>query len=681
MSRSFIGFWVVVVCLFLAPVVWAQAPALGNQSAPSASTTLVPHLIKFSGTLLDAQSKPVAGPVGVTFALYAQQTGGAALWMEAQNVNPDANGVYTILLGAESSQGVPGELFATGEARWLGTQLGGQAEKERVLLVSVPYALKAADAETLGGLPASAYAPAQASAATGSGAPGTSGASGTSATGSGAAPQGSTSKSATNAKPQAAGAIASNFLPVFTNSAGALGSSVLFQNPTSNSLGLGTMSPLTPLDLRLTGAGSGGVVSVGNQTGGGRFGVLGFSTGAGEPFIVEGDLNDDLVLGANHSEKMRITSAGNVGVGTSAPFAPLDVKGVANQVIVEGATSGGEASMGFTPGGSLHKWQAGVNGAGPGFFVYENGGGYRLVVREGGNVGIGTNTPSQGLTVVTPSGASPAAALSATAGSSNTAGGSGAGGAEIIAGNGDFTAGSHGVGGTGLILGGGSGDQGGFGLFVEGGVANSNVGGDGIVSLNGNSQTGKPGLAALLGGDVAVSGVLTAGTKDFKIDHPLDPAGKYLYHASVESSEMKNIYDGMVILDAVGEAVVQLPEWFEALNSEFRYQLTAVGGPGPGLYVAREIENNGFRIAGGKPGIKVSWQVTGIRQDAFAKARPLVVEVEKPGRERGYYIHPELYGQPEVKGIEWAQHPELMRESKARRNSQLEAAKAQAAKP
>jgi len=129
----------------------------------------------------------------------------------------------------------------------------------------------------------------------------------------------------------------------------------------------------------------------------------------------------------------------------------------------------------------------------------------------------------------------------------------------------------------------------------------------------------------------------------------------------VQSSEMTNIYTGNIVLDGSGAAVVQLPSWFEALNTDFRYQLTAVGGPGPGLYVAQEIQNNSFRIAGGTAGLKVSWQVTGVRQDAFAKANPLVVEVQKSGRERGYYIQPQLFGQPPTKSIDWAQHRLQMR--------------------
>ena len=107
-----------VVCLFLGPAVWAQAPALANQGASSEvsspSTAIVPRLIKFSGTLLDAENRPMTGLLGVTFALYAQQTGSAALWIETQNVKPDAEGNYTVLLGAASASGVLTKCFNTG---------------------------------------------------------------------------------------------------------------------------------------------------------------------------------------------------------------------------------------------------------------------------------------------------------------------------------------------------------------------------------------------------------------------------------------------------------------------------------------------------------------------------------------------------------------------------------------
>ena len=130
----------------------------------------------------------------------------------------------------------------------------------------------------------------------------------------------------------------------------------------------------------------------------------------------------------------------------------------------------------------------------------------------------------------------------------------------------------------------------------------------------------------------------------FRIDHPLDPANKFLNHSFVESPDMKNIYDGVAMLDAAGQAVVELPAWFEALNKDFRYQLTAIGAPAPGLYIAKEIQDNRFSIAGGAPGMKVSWQVTGIRHDPYAEANRIAVEEDKPADARGAYLFPAGYG-------------------------------------
>ena len=101
---------------------------------------------------------------------------------------------------------------------------------------------------------------------------------------------------------------------------------------------------------------------------------------------------------------------------------------------------------------------------------------------------------------------------------------------------------------------------------------------------------------------------------------------------------------------------MQLPDWFEALNRDFRYQLTPIGAPAPNLYVAQEIQDNRFQIAGGKPDLKVSWQVTGIRHDPYAEAYRIPVEEMKPEGERGTYLHPEAWGQPESLGLDYRRH-------------------------
>ena len=127
-------------------------------SAQQTSTTSVPNLIRYSGTLKDAHGAAISSAeVGVTFTLYKQQDGGAAVWLETQNVTPDSNGQYNVVLGSTTAKGLPTDLFSQQEERWLGVQVQGQAEQPRVLLVSVPYAFKAYEAETLGGLPASAF--------------------------------------------------------------------------------------------------------------------------------------------------------------------------------------------------------------------------------------------------------------------------------------------------------------------------------------------------------------------------------------------------------------------------------------------------------------------------------------------------------------------------------------------
>ncbi len=182
-----------------------------------------------------------------------------------------------------------------------------------------------------------------------------------------------------------------------------------------------------------------------------------------------------------------------------------------------------------------------------------------------------------------------------------------------------------------------------------GNLGTSQYGVEGVAAKAGSSGVhgvqGPGNYAGLFDGDVQVNGNLAKSGGSFLIDHPLDPANKTLSHSFVESPDMKNVYDGVAVLGEDGEAVVELPEWFEALNRDFRYQLTCIGGYAP-VYIADEIADNRFRIAGGSSGLKVSWQVTGIRQDAWANAHRIPVEEMKSSTERGRYLHPELFGAP-----------------------------------
>src|SRR5271170_617410 len=202
------------------------ALSIAAQSASSGSTSSqVPPLVNFNGVLSTANGKPLTGTVGVTFSLYTEQQGSAPLWLETQNVQADKTGHYSVALGSASSQGLPASVFASGEARWLGVQVQGQAEQPRVLLMSVPYALKALDAETIGGKPASAFMMTPAS----------------------------NSKSQSPILPPGTitGSGTADFVPVFTG-ASTIGNSKIFQT-VGGDVGIGTTTPAAVLDVKGTG--------------------------------------------------------------------------------------------------------------------------------------------------------------------------------------------------------------------------------------------------------------------------------------------------------------------------------------------------------------------------------------------------------------------------------------------
>src|SRR5467141_3877774 len=338
------------------PKVQAQTPAAANQStastAQSTATADVPRLIKFSGTLLDAQDRPMAGPIGVTFALHAQQTGGAALWLETQNVKPDASGVYTVLLGANSANGVPVDLFASGEARWLEVQAERQAEQPRVLLVSVPYALKAKDAETLGGKPASAFVTTETLAGTGNSAaaPATAPTSSTASTSLPSSKAQTTPRKAASA-PQPAvactgvtsdGTAAVNSIALFT-AACHIESSLMTQALINGFPGVAVVG--NNAGLLLSGTGTHEVTVTGTSSSG-RLGQ------DSEGFFFSSDTNGKVIKFATNNgtlhEWMRITSAGNVGIGTTTPGAKLEIAG--GNLALPNTTSGGTAGV-LTLGG------------------------------------------------------------------------------------------------------------------------------------------------------------------------------------------------------------------------------------------------------------------------------------------------------------------------------------------
>lgn len=156
-------------------------------------------------------------------------------------------------------------------------------------------------------------------------------------------------------------------------------------------------------------------------------------------------------------------------------------------------------------------------------------------------------------------------------------------------------------------------------------------------------------FAGFFEGDVVVTGNLeiigdiSKGSGTFKIDHPLDPKNKYLVHSFVESPEMMNVYSGNITTDANGFATVKLPDYFEAANKDFRYQLTCIGTFAQAI-VKEEIANNSFVVQTNESNVKVSWQVTAVRNDKYAQQNRIEPEQLKEGNKRGRYLHPEVYG-------------------------------------
>jgi len=701
---------------------FASAQESPTVPPPAATTSIVPALVNFSGTLTDLNGKPLTGVTGVTFILYKDSDGGAPLWMETQNVYPDKKGQYSVVLGSSSSQGLPGDLFTSGEARWLAVQIVGQEEKPRVLLVAVPYALKASDAETIGGFPPSAFLRAD--------------------QGSGTTPSSSIRPLTTNPAVTGKGTI--GYVPMWDKTSDII-NSILFQK--TENIGVGTATPTSKLDvsgnasirdtltlfpkstdptLAVSGTsfqiGSTGKVNfVSGQTfpgtgtisgvttatgsglqGGGTTGSLGLSllktctsgqtlawsgsawacktisgsgggvtsvglsapssdfTVTGSPVTSSGTLglnwtvaptsnptanaivkrdSGGSFIANNVTATGSLSSAGgaeilgNVAIGTGNPLAELTLNYLNqanNDTLVVGNTS--------TKGLRLRDTGVAVDVESIGVPLYTN-----WITQQpayfGGSVGIGTAGPQALLNL-------------------NYAGKANAD--TLLIGNNTSKGLQMRDNGTGVDM-----ESIGVPLYVNfvtqqpayinpnGGavVIGNSVFTDAPLDVGAALDEGQY-VSANFSNDVAVYGNFYGfGTKNFRIDHPLDPTNKFLNHSVIESSEVLNQYSGNIVLDGKGEARVEFPAWFEAINVDFRYQLTAIGAPGPNLYVAEEVQGNAFKIAGGAAGMKVSWQVTARRNDPYMRAHPYVVEQEKPERERGYYTFPELYGAPKEQGI------------------------------
>jgi hypothetical protein len=339
-------------------------------------------------------------------------------------------------------------------------------------------------------------------------------------------------------------------------------------------------------------------------------------------------------------------------------------------------TSGNGLNGSSTGSGSAGVYGSNVNGSGYGVYGYSSAASGTGVFGSAAGTGVlGTSTSGKGMYGTSTSGygvygatggASPSAGVYGSSTAANGIGVQGVGDngpqAKGVYGTSSdgwgvygFSSGANGVGVRGVNddLGAGVlGDGGFYGVYGTGftGVYGFSVGGTGVYGSTGNVNGN---YAGYFSGNVNVTGsCCAAGMGTSRLDDPLDPTNKYLTQALVESPDLKNIYDGNVTTDAKGEATVALPNYVEALNQDFRYQLTVVGQFAQAI-VSSEINNNRFTIRTDKPNLKVSWQVTGIRHDPYAEHHPIQVEQEKTGAERGMYLYPKEYGQPENMGVDY----------------------------
>jgi hypothetical protein len=341
---------------------------------------------------------------------------------------------------------------------------------------------------------------------------------------------------------------------------------------------------------------------------------------------VTGDIRTDgaLRVAGQAAVGGTLTVGSHVGIGTQTPTLPLQVVGTVEATAFQGSSAYfGELSV------KTNAWVGSLT--------------------VGSNVGIGTQTPTQPLEVV--------GTVKATAFEGRLAyltGLSVEGNADVA---GRLTVRRN------VDIGGDGGDTG-SGVYASWtstgvwGVGDTGILAEGrtlgILSfVTSGEQAGE------FYGNVFISGTLSGGGGRFKIDHPLDPANKYLSHSFVESPEMLNIYRGNITTDNRGEATIDLPDYFDALNRDFSYHLTVIGQMAQAA-VTTEIHDNRFTVQTDRPGVTVSWLVIGVRHDPWANAHCIPVEEAKPQAERGFYLHPEIHAQPATRGIVYAQYPELL---------------------
>jgi hypothetical protein len=554
----------------------------------------IPETINYQGVLKDAAGIVVPnGDYNITFKIYEVTSGGPILWEETKLINVQGGFVNTQL---GSYNPFPPNIFDG--PLWLGITVGAGGElTPRIELTSVPfsfYTLNVVD----GSITAAKIADAQVVKSLNGLKDNVNLVAGSNVT---ITPSGNNiTISSTGGGSGIGGSGTTNYIPLFTGST-TLSNSVLYQ--ANNNIGLGTSTPDFNLTINsdLT---NGLGLKVFKSTTGGLCGLSMVDQTQGINLKGWSFVSFDQKLKINTTADNGYTPLknlitfdrnGNIGIGTENPEYPLHV-----------ATN--SINAGYFTTDAL--WTAhAVHGEYIGTEAYDAIGVY------------GKSVPADYYGI----------------GGYFFGGYKGAIGIVEPTGSVDY----YGVYG---LVNGGNGQN--YGIYGEAGDGNTNY------AIFGYAYGGTTNWAGYFWGDVYVSGTISKGGGSFKIDHPLDPTNKNLYHSFVESPDMMNIYNGNVVTDASGYATVTMPDWFEALNKEFRYQLTVIGDFAQAI-ISQKIQNNQFIIRTDKSNIEVSWQVTGIRHDKFAEKYRIPVEENKTGKDVGKYLHPDAYGVSETLGVDY----------------------------
>jgi hypothetical protein len=563
----------------------------------------MPRTLSYQGALTDQSGTPVAdGSYSITFRLYTAASGGSAIWSETQAL-PVSGGILSAVLGSVT----PLADVPFSQPYWLSIQVSPGSElAPRVPLTSVGYSLRAAVADAAQGfsVPMSL---------------------------SGATSESDYLLSLTNTS-------TGRGLSSTVTSTGFLSAGVRGENLGTGPSGVGVWGSQQGSGYGVYGTSVSGAGLFGS---GGTYGVYGQSysnIGRGVfGYVVAPSGTTYGVLGSSESTGGR----GVYGLASATTGNTYGVHG-------RSESSGGRGIVGQAPsasGSTIGVYGVVTSPAGRGVYGY-------AAATTGSPYGVHGRTDSpSGRGVFGHAVASSGDSGIGVEGRSDAVSGRGVAG---ISANGTGVAGTstNGIGVSGF-------STDGYGVharalrisppFSSWALLADNPAMGTSVRLGGlwaASVTGTVGIS----GDLYSSTLYVSSSKNFKIDHPLDPLNRYLLHAAIESPEVLNFYNGNVTTDAGGLAVVRLPDYFEALNIDYRYQLTVVGEFAQAI-VSREIENNSFEIRTDRPNVRVSWQVTGVRNDPYIRANPMMVERNKETGERGRYLHPEVYGAPREQGI------------------------------